>query len=288
MLRHTFCHLPGVAAKTEQRLWSAGVAAWEDALADTVPRPARRLSADELRESVRRHAAADAAWFDDRLPAAQSWRLFHDFRGHCAYLDIETTGMGPAAEVTTVALSDGRSVRTYVRGRNLHDFSQDVAAYRLLVTYNGKSFDVPMLRRCLRCRLDQAHIDLRHLLAGLGLTGGLKACERKVGLTRPGLEDVDGAVAVLLWRDYEWGHDERALDTLLAYNVQDAVNLETLMVHAHNACLARLGGVPFAAAYLLPPPATPPNPFRPDPDVVFRAVREAATFYRPGGWSGLV
>jgi 1-aminocyclopropane-1-carboxylate deaminase/D-cysteine desulfhydrase-like pyridoxal-dependent ACC family enzyme len=32
------------------------------------------------------------------------------------------------------------------------------------------------------CRLDQAHIDLRHTLAALGLRGGLKACERQVGL----------------------------------------------------------------------------------------------------------
>jgi uncharacterized protein len=284
MLRHTFCHLPGVAARTEQRLWSAGVAAWEDALADSVPRPARRLSAEELRESVRRHAAADAGWFDDRLPASQAWRLFHDFRTRCAYLDIETTGMGPTADVTTVALYDGSSVRTYVRGLNLHAFARDVAAYRLLVTYNGKSFDLPMLRRCLRCRFDQGHIDLRHVLAGLGLTGGLKGVERKVGLARPGLEDVDGAVAVLLWHDYQWARDERALETLLAYNVQDAVNLETLMVHAHNAYLGRLTGVPFAAAYRLPTPAPPPNPFRPDADTVFRAVRQAASLYRPGGW----
>jgi uncharacterized protein YprB with RNaseH-like and TPR domain len=285
MLRHTFCHLPGVAARTEQRLWAEGVRVWEDLLAGHVPRSARRLSLDELRESVRRHATADAAWFDARLPASQAWRLFHDFRRSCAYLDIETTGMGPAAEITTIALSDGRSVRTYVRGRNLGDFAADVAEYRLLVTYNGKSFDLPMLRHRLNCRFDQGHIDLRHILAGLGLTGGLKAVERRVGLERPGLEDVDGAVAVLLWRDHDWGRNERALETLLAYNVQDAVNLETLMVQAHNAYLQRLSGS-FAADYVLPPPTPPANPFRPDPETVERVVWEATSLYRAGGWGG--
>src|SRR3954447_24707136 len=82
MLRHTFCHLPGIAAKTEQRLWSAGLATWEDALAGSVLRssPVRLMQAEDLRESIRRHAQGDASWFGNRLPAAQSWRLFSDFR----------------------------------------------------------------------------------------------------------------------------------------------------------------------------------------------------------------
>jgi uncharacterized protein len=281
MLRHTFCYLPGVAARTEQRLWAAGLTTWEEALAGALPpsAPGRRLQAEALRESVRRHGLADLAWFDARLPAAQSWRLFGEFRGHCAYLDVETTGMAAADSVTTVALYDGRSVRTYVRGHNLHDFARDVQAYRLLVTYNGKSFDLPVLRRCLGCRLDQAHIDLRHVLAGLGLRGGLKACERQVGLARPGLEEIDGYVAVLLWHAYRRRQDQRSLETLLAYNVQDAVNLEALMVHAQNANLDRLAAAPFAAGYRLPPPAAPANPFTPDADTVRRVLRESPRFF---------
>ncbi len=159
MLRHTFCHLPGVAAKTEQQAWAAGLETWDHALAaaDKRSRAAGRLSAEVLRESARRHALADAAWFGDRLPAAQSWRLFGDFRRQCAYLDIETTGMGYMDGVTTIALFDGRSVRTYVRGHATSTTSRATSSrYRLLVTYNGKSFDVPVLRpAALGCRLDQ-------------------------------------------------------------------------------------------------------------------------------------
>jgi uncharacterized protein YprB with RNaseH-like and TPR domain len=66
--------------------------------------------------------------------------------------------LSTASAVTTVALYDGHSIRTYVRGRNLREFVHDVQTYRLLITYNGKSFDMPVLRRCLGCRLDQAHI----------------------------------------------------------------------------------------------------------------------------------
>jgi uncharacterized protein YprB with RNaseH-like and TPR domain len=208
------------------------------------------------------------------LPASQSWRLFADFRASCAYLDIETTGMGPADVITTIALYDGRSIRTYIRGRNLPDFVRDVAAYSLLVTYNGKCFDVPIIERCLGCRLPQAHIDLRHVLASLGVRGGLKSCERQLGLVRPGLEDVDGFVAVLLWRRWKRRGDAKALEALLAYNVQDTVNLEALMVHSYNRSLADLGETPFAPACRLPLPSVPANPFRPDAETVRQVLRE--------------
>jgi uncharacterized protein YprB with RNaseH-like and TPR domain len=131
-----------------------------------------------------------------------------------------------------------------------------------------------VLRRCLRCPFEQAHVDLRHVLAGLGLRGGLKACERLVGITRPGMEEVDGYTAVQLWRDYQRRQDRRALETLLAYNVQDAVSLEALMVHAQNAGLQRLAVAPFAAGYRLPPPAVPATPFTPDPEAIRRARRD--------------
>ncbi len=275
MLRHTFCHLPGIAARTEQRLWCAGLTTWEDALAGSVSASAAapRLQAESLRESLRRHGLGDAAWFGSQLPAAQAWRLFSDFRGRCAYLDIETTGMSSFADVTTIALYDGQSLRSYIRGHNLQDFARDIQAYQLLVTYNGKCFDLPVLRQGLGCRLDQAHIDLRYILAGLGLRGGLKACERQLGLSRPGMEQLDGFAAVLLWQRYARSRDSRALETLLAYNAQDALHLEALMVSAHNACLKRLIGAPFATQYQLAVPATLANPFTADPETVRRVSR---------------
>jgi uncharacterized protein YprB with RNaseH-like and TPR domain len=278
MLRHTFCHLPGVGAKTERQLWLAGLTTWEAVLDREGPRtpakPPRRLPAALLRESVAEHARGNLAWFDQRLPAAESWRLFADFRARCAYLDIETTGMDAWDQITTIALYGGGVVRTYVHGRNLADFARDVAQFDVLVTYNGKSFDVPFIERCLRCRLGQTHIDLRYVLAGLGVRGGLKSCERQMGVPRPGLEDVDGYVAVLLWHDFQRRDNPRALESLLAYNVQDAVNLETLMVHAYNRKLDALGGAPFAAERRLAVPPAPPNPHHPDPDTVRRLLRD--------------
>jgi uncharacterized protein YprB with RNaseH-like and TPR domain len=268
MLRHTFCHLPGVGESVERRLWARGLTTWDAALAAA----GHRLSAEDLLASSEHYERGNPAWFAALLPAPQVWRLFADFRDRCAYLDIETTGMGPTAHVTAIALYDGRAVRTYAHGQNLDAFAADVAGYRLLVTYNGKSFDLPFLERDMGCRFSQAHIDLRYVLAGLGYRGGLKGCERQLGVARPGMEDLDGFAAVLLWQAYRRRGDAAALETLQAYNVQDVLNLETLMVEAYNRKLAGLRGAPFAADYRLPPPRVLANPFRPDPGAVRRVV----------------
>jgi uncharacterized protein len=273
MLTNTFCHLPGIGEKTERALWAAGVTCWADALPGNGPVPGSWRAAwdDGLHESVRQHAARNVAWFARALPPREHWRLYRDYHGACAFLDIETTGLGPGCEVTTVALSDGATVRHYVRGRNLDDFPRDVRDYPLLVTYNGKSFDVPILEAAFGIRLPGAHVDLRHVLRSLGITGGPKGCERRLGLSRPdGLEDVDGSVAVLLWEEYRRG-DARALEALLAYNVQDVLSLQTLVVLAHNLKVAR---TPFAGSLSLPPPPVPPNPFRADRGLVERVVRD--------------
>lgn len=284
MLRNSFCHLPGVAEKTERSLWSAGVVSWDCA----VPKGSVRLPRSLL-ESWERHMAEsarhleqrDVHHFADTLPSNQHWRLFRDFSDRCAFLDIETTGLFFPSMITTIVLYDGRSVRSYVNGKNLDDFVRDVQDYLLLVTYNGKLFDVPTIEAHFGIKLTQAHIDLRHPLHSLGLKGGLKACERKVGIARPGLEDVDGFFAVLLWDDYRKRGNTKALETLLAYNVSDTVSLHALMVHAHNE---KLKATPFAASHALPPPTLPALPFHPDRETVERirsqALREGWMTFR--------
>ena len=188
-----------------------------------------------------------------------------------AYLDIETTGLGgPGDVVTTIALYDGRNVRHYVRGENLERFADDARAYDLLVTYNGKSFDVPFLARFLGVQLEQAHIDLMHVLRRLGYRGGLKAVERQLGYERPDMADIDGYFAVVLWHAYQRTGDRRALETLLAYNVQDVLNLEPLMVFAFNRSLE---ATPFADELRLPAPTPKANPFHVHRDVVDRLQR---------------
>lgn len=272
MLRHTFCHLPGIGPKTEQNLWQAGVTSWDAFLAQCSSRShrGRRSWPEHMQESLRHLETGNPAYFSQRLPANQSWRLFRDFRHTCAYIDIETTGLGnPGDHITTIALYDGTYLRCYVHGINLDEFPRDIQKYKLLVTYNGSGFDLPFLERHFRITLDHAHIDLRYVLRSLGYSGGLKRCEQLLGIDRPGLQDVDGYVAVLLWQEYRKHKESRALETLLAYNVQDTINLEILMVEAFQR---KVGETPFAAAQPLPAAARPENPYTPDADLLARAL----------------
>ena len=123
MLRNTFCHLPGVGSQTEQKLWRAGFTSWESLLLQAEPPPryaVRPTCRAALCESAARYEAGDPGYFAERLPANQRWRLFPDFRAGCAYLDIETTGLGsPRDHITAVAIYDGGPPRWFVRGDNL-------------------------------------------------------------------------------------------------------------------------------------------------------------------------
>ena len=104
------------------------------------------------------------------------------------------------------ALGDGK-LALFLKGINLDEFPAYVARFPLLVSYNGSQFDVPFLRAHFpRARLDQAHIDLRFVLASLGYKGGLKAVEGRLGLRRdPSIQGVDGFEAVRLWHRYRRG-----------------------------------------------------------------------------------
>ena len=260
MLQHTFCHIPGIGMKTERKLWEAGITRWAHW---QTPSPIRlpaaaRLDAARVLDGSLAALENDPNFVTGRLAGTEPWRIFPHYRDRTAYLDIETTGLDDYAEVTTIALYDGHEVFTYVNGRNLDDFADDIQKYQVIVSYNGKSFDVPFLERYFRIRLEQAQIDLRYVLARLGFKGGLKGCEKQLGVHRGNLDGVDGYFAVLLWHQYKDNNDERALETLLAYNIEDTVNLEKLAVEAYNRNVV---DTPFASELFLPCPAPAPNPF---------------------------
>lgn len=262
MLQQTFCHLPGVSPAREQQLWASGIQTWADlAAADCSTRSAWwQSAASALDESRQRLAAADCDFFRRRLPVREHWRLLPEFTAATAFLDIETTGLRRGADtITTIALFDGCRVRTFVQGENLDEFPAAIEPFQLLVTYNGKSFDVPFLEQAFGIQVDQAHLDLRYPLHSLGLRGGLKGCERHLGIARRELAGIDGYFAVLLWQEYCRSGNPLARETLLAYNVADTVNLATLAVYTYNLKLAE---TPFAAAARLPLPPLPSLPHR--------------------------
>lgn len=269
MLQHTFCHVRGIGPGLEARLWEAGLSTWSDFLSDPappVPRPRRPFVREALALSLERQH--DARYFAATLPGKQHWRLLPDFSDQVAYLDIETEGLSKErCGITTIAVYDGHEVKTYVRGKNLDDFPADIKRYGLLVTYNGSQFDLPMLAATFGLNFDQAHIDLRFALKEVGVTGGLKKCEKHFCLDRGALTGLDGFAAVILWQQYIRYGSKGALQTLLAYNVADVLSLELLAVHAYNMLLSQLG---HSLTSPLPMPALAANPYQADPKVLKR------------------
>ena len=278
MLRQTFCHLEGVGPKTEQRIWNLGIRSWDDLVGvedGALPfKRAGRLR-EGVAESTRHLENKDVQFFSDSLPVGEQWRLFPELRHSTCYLDIETTGL-VGGHITTIATYDGTEVRHYVYDQNLYDFKDDICQYDLLVTYNGKCFDVPFLRDFFfGINLDQAHIDLRFPLRRIGYRGGLKSCEKQLGLCRGDLDEIDGFFAVCLWDEFRKTERTEALETLLAYNIQDVLTLETLMVAAYNRLLEQ---TPFAGELSLTEPEMGKNPFQPDAETVDR-IRSRLTGY---------
>jgi uncharacterized protein YprB with RNaseH-like and TPR domain len=273
MLPHTFCHINGIGTKTERRLWQAGILQWrdwQDSGEINLPRRCQLEIPAIFEASANALEEDNPVFFCDRLPGNEQWRIFPHFRRQTAYIDIETTGLGLDAEITTIALYDGCQVFHYVNGRNLEDFVDDIERYKVLVSYNGKGFDVPCIESYFKIKIEHAHIDLRFVLARLGYKGGLKGCEKMMGIHRGALDGVDGYFAVLLWHQYQRYNDERALETLLAYNIEDTVNLERLLVSAYNI---NVDSTPFAEELRLPFPVQPPLPFQPDQSCVEKIRR---------------
>jgi hypothetical protein len=85
---------------------------------------------------------------------------------------------------------------------------------------------------------------------------------------------------VLLWDEYQKTGDQKALDTLLAYNVQDTITLENLMVTAYNL---KLKGTPFYNNLLIEESTPPFNPFRADLDTIDR-IKNGAQYWASGQW----
>jgi uncharacterized protein YprB with RNaseH-like and TPR domain len=108
-----------------------------------------------------------------------------------------------------------------------------------IVTYNGRSipdpgtgkvgFDFPVIAAQLGVVLDQQfrHTDLVHRCWELGLYGGLKKVEEKVGLCRT-LPGKDGRWAMEMWLKYEATGDRKPLEELLHYNREDVYMLREL------------------------------------------------------------
>ncbi len=108
-----------------------------------------------------------------------------------------------------------------------------------ITTFYGKAFDIPFIKHEMGIGFNQIHFDVCFLLRRLQIKGGLKKIEKRFGISRGALEDLDGYSAVLLWKKFKQTKEKEYLETLLAYNNEDVINLEFLLHQAYNLLIEK-------------------------------------------------
>ncbi len=165
------------------------------------------------------------------------------------FVDLETTGLAGGTGTYPILAGLGylRQDVLVLEQFFMEDFDRELASmlelnkrfdrFSVFSTYNGKSFDIPVLRtrftlHRLRTDWDRPHIDLLHLVRKLW-RGVLPECtlhsvERHLlGITRS--QDVDGSMVPQIYFDYVRRRDPSAIAVVFDHNAQDVISLASIL-----------------------------------------------------------
>lgn len=179
------------------------------------------------------------------------------------FLDTETTGLSGGTGtyvfmLGTARIADGEVVfRQHVltdlgaERRFVQAIHDEMAPFRACASYNGKSFDLPILRTrvvlALRAELsvDASHLDLLHPARRLwkdrfGSTT-LRQIEASV-LDEPRTDDIPGALIPEHYFRYLRSRDERLLEPVRRHNAQDVISLLKIADRVAGAVMLARGG----------------------------------------------
>ena len=277
MLTSTFRHFKGIGAKTERDLWKSGVWSWHE----FESRHALQLSMFEVatadsdvqqvhcsKEALEKE---DANFFALSLPKQEHYRIALSFPSKTLFLDIETTGLSRYYDaITLVGWSVDGEYHVYIKGEDAEPLRKALAQAKAIVTFNGSLFDVPFLRdQFAELPIPIAHVDLRFLAKRVGLVGGQKEIESRVGLQRPGmLSQLRGEAAPLLWHKYRRG-DLESLKLLISYNYADIEGMKFVL----DTVVERLIGRDELPKEVIPPHKFSGGPSNLDVDHLFSPTK---------------
>lgn len=231
MLKNSFIFLKGFGYVKERRLWEQGVLTWDDFLSTRKIKgisKANKFKFDKMIEDAKSaFNNYDIDFFVKYFPKREFWRLYNWLKDYAIYLDIETDEFG---RLLVISLYNGEFVRTFVRNFNLdfHVLHSILDNAKMLVTFNGSSFDIPILKHYVKIN-KKIHFDLRPVFVRLGYNIGLKSIEKRFNIKRDDdIVDFRGKDALEFWKFFRTTGSKNALDLIIRYNRYDAVNLEKL------------------------------------------------------------
>jgi len=242
VIRNSFIFLERIGDKLERNIWQQGIHNWNDFLNRRYVKGISKFKKLYYNRKVIKTRnnlyCNNSYYFYDILSSAETWRLYDYFKEDAVFLDIETTGLSSSSYLTLIGLYDGINTKTMIKGINL-DFKklkEELRKYKLIITFNGARFDLPFLNKRFPDLLPKLpHWDLRHSCKKIGLTGGLKEIEKKIGIKRNRIiEKMYGGDAVLLWRKFQATGDDYYLKLLVEYNEEDVINLKQISEHVYE------------------------------------------------------
>ena len=178
---------------------------------------------DCLDHSKKALRSSDYGFFLNHLQPLDHWRLLSNCHHDALYLNIETTGLSRELHYITV-------IGAFYRGafyqwtwpEPLEELRELVQTAPLVVTFNGRRFDLPFLAaHAPTVPAPRAHVDLLPVARAAGLSGGQKGVEEALGIRREAEYcGLDGAEAVVSWCQAIYGN-RSSYQRLLRYNRLD-------------------------------------------------------------------
>ena len=179
------------------------------------------------------------------------------------FLDTETTGLagGTGTYVFLLGIAYFCEGELILRQHLLHDIGQErafveavqneIESFRACASYNGKSFDLPLLRTrwvmTLRSEItvDESHLDLLHPARRLwrdryGSTG-LKQLEESL-FDEGRINDIPGSLIPDAYFHYLRKRDPKIIAPVLEHNARDVVSLVRIADRVATAVLAARSG----------------------------------------------
>lgn len=220
----SLCQIAGISPEYEIELRRRGCLSYRN-LSDMTGNASTRLRRKQIDESVRVFEKCRGLGLIDAVvnafPCGYRCRVLHDRLENVCFLDIETDAAERRSRITCIGTMMNGVPRSFVRGENLEEFLDIWHGAEVLVTFNGKRFDVPIIQREFGLSTVPAQVDLLDEARNYGLRGGLKQIEAHIGFKRKSSTGKTGLDAIELWDVFKREGSLEARDQLLRYNLED-------------------------------------------------------------------
>ncbi len=232
MIDSAFLHLSGIGKKNLQKIQKLGIQTWQELFENIHKLKLKTKSLEKLEESLIQSQTAllkeDIFYFTKKLHPKDKWKILAHYYNEILYFDIETDQF---QRITLIGCYYKQKEYAFLRYANIENFLDLLEHAKLVVSFNGSSFDIPILLKYFHLpEFPVPHIDLRWVLYHKGIKGGLKQIELQLGIEREKeIQNLNGMDAVFLWYRYHELGEIEAKNLLIRYCMADVISLKKIV-----------------------------------------------------------